>query len=110
MRQAVMTKPGTIEIREVPQSRPVEKNEVKLKIKKTGVCGSDIHVYHGRHPFTSYPVIQGHEYSGVVVEIGEEANVVKVGDKTTARPQRVCGKCPPCRRGNYKTLKVIIDL
>lgn len=101
MRQAVMTKPGTIEIRNIPTPRPVGKNEVKLKIRKIGVCGSDIHVYHGKHPFTSYPVVQGHEYSGEVVEVGEEVSVVQVGDKATARPQKVCGKCPPCRRGDY---------
>lgn len=101
MRQAVMTKPGVIEIRDVPKPRPVRKNEVKLRIRKIGVCGSDIHVYHGKHPFTSYPVIQGHEYSGEVVEVGEEVSVVQVGDKATARPQKVCGKCPPCLRGDY---------
>ena len=101
MRQAVMTKPGVIEMREVPKPGPVKKHEVKLKIRKIGVCGSDIHVYHGKHPFTSYPVVQGHEYSGEVIEVGEEVNVVKVGDKATARPQKVCGKCPPCLRGDY---------
>ena len=101
MRQAVMTRPGAIEIRDVPELRPVERNEVKLKVVKIGVCGSDIHVYHGKHPFTPYPVIQGHEYSGEVVEVGEDVSVVHVGDKATARPQRVCGECPPCLRGDY---------
>ena len=101
MRQAIMTNPGAIEIQDVPELRAVQENEVKLRIKKIGVCGSDIHVYHGKHPFTSYPVVQGHEYSGEVVEIGEAVKMVKVGDKATARPQRVCGKCPPCLRGDY---------
>lgn len=101
MRQAVMTGPGAIEIRNIAPPGPVGKNGVKLKIRKIGVCGSDIHVYHGKHPFTSYPVVQGHEYSGEVVEVGEEVSVVQVGDKATARPQKVCGKCPPCLRGDY---------
>ncbi len=96
-----MLKPGVIEIREVPALRKVGANEVKLKIKKIGVCGSDIHVYHGKHPFTPYPVVQGHEYSGEVVEVGADVEVVKIGDKATARPQRVCGKCAPCIRGDY---------
>jgi L-iditol 2-dehydrogenase/threonine 3-dehydrogenase len=100
-----MTKPGAIEIRNIPQPGPVGKNEVKLKIRKIGVCGSDIHVYHGKHPFTSYPVVQGHEYSGEVVGVGEEVSVVRVGDKATARPQQVCGKCPPCLRGDYNICK-----
>ncbi|MDN5216829.1 alcohol dehydrogenase catalytic domain-containing protein [Fulvivirgaceae bacterium BMA12] len=101
MRQAVMTKPGKIEFGEVPEPGQVNKHEIKLKIRKIGVCGSDIHVYHGKHPFTSYPVIQGHEYSGEVVEVGELVKKVKPGDKATARPQQVCGKCPPCLRGDY---------
>ncbi len=96
-----MTEPGKIEFRDVPELRSVEKNEVKLKIQKIGVCGSDIHVFHGKHPFTPYPVIQGHEYSGTVVEVGEEVTGIKIGDKATARPQLVCGKCPPCTRGDY---------
>ena len=96
-----MIEPGAIEIRDAPELRPVEKREIKLRIRKIGVCGSDIHVYHGKHPFTTYPVIQGHEYSGEVVEVGEDVRGVQVGDKATARPQRVCGKCPPCIRGDY---------
>ncbi len=101
MRQAIMTKPGEIEFKEVPELGKVDKGEIKLKIQKIGVCGSDIHVYHGKHPFTPYPVIQGHEYSGEVVEVGEMVTRVKLGDKATARPQQVCGKCPPCLRGDY---------
>ncbi len=101
MRQAVMTRPGAIEIREVSELPAVARHEVKLKIQKIGVCGSDIHVYHGKHPFTSYPVVQGHEYSGMVVEVGEDVTEVQVGDKATARPQLVCGRCGPCMRGDY---------
>ena len=101
MRQAIMTSPGNIEFREVPEPQKVGDHEVKLQIKKIGVCGSDIHVYHGKHPFTPYPVIQGHEYSGEVVEIGDRVTRVSPGDKATARPQQVCGKCAPCLRGDY---------
>ena len=70
MIQAVMTEPGKIELREVeePTAGP---GEILLRIKKIGVCGSDIHVWHGLHPFTPYPVVQGHEYSGVVEAVGE---------------------------------------
>lgn len=57
--------------------------------------------YHGKHPFTSYPVTQGHEVSGEVVEVGSEVTAFKVGDKVTVEPQIVCGKCYPCRHGKY---------
>lgn len=100
MRQAIMTNPGTIEFKEVPEPQ-VAAGEILLRIKRIGVCGSDIHVNHGKHPFTSYPVVQGHEYSAVVEAVGEGVTKVKVGDLATARPQLVCGKCPSCLRGDY---------
>lgn len=54
MLQAIMTKPGEIQFNEI--DKPIPKpNEVLLKIRKIGVCGSDIHVYHGLHPYTSFP-------------------------------------------------------
>lgn len=96
-----MIKPGEIEMREVPEPKSIQSNEIKLKIKKIGVCGSDIHVYHGKHPFTPFPVVQGHEYSGEVVEVGDAVTKVAVGDKATARPQLICDSCPPCDRGDY---------
>ena len=62
MLQQVMTAPRVIEFREIP--KPVPKaGEVLIKIIRIGICGSDIHVYHGLHPFTRYPVTQGHEVS-----------------------------------------------
>ncbi len=100
MRQAIMTEPGKIEFRDAPV--PIAKeDEVLLRIKRIGVCGSDIHVYHGKHPYTSYPVVQGHEYSGIVEVVGKGVTGVKIGSKATARPQLVCGKCKPCLRGDY---------
>jgi len=95
-----MTSPGTIEHREVPapQAGP---GEVLLRIHRIGVCGSDVHVNHGTHPFTGYPVIQGHEFSAVVEQVGDRVDGVAVGSKVTAMPQEVCGNCPPCRRGDH---------
>ena len=65
MKQVVMTAPGVIEIHEITPPKP-DKDEVLLRIKRIGVCGSDVHVYHGKHPYTSYPVIQGHEFFALV--------------------------------------------
>ena len=96
-----MTQPGHILFRDVPEPASLQKHEVMLEIKRIGICGSDIHVFHGLHPFTRYPVVQGHEYCGVVAAVGDHVSKVSVGDKATARPQLVCGICPSCRRGNY---------
>jgi Threonine dehydrogenase and related Zn-dependent dehydrogenases len=109
MIQQVMTSPGTIEFREIPVPE-LKAGEVLVKIKRIGVCGSDIHVYHGKHPFTKYPVTQGHEVSGVIEKISDGVEGLKVGDKVTIEPQVVCGKCHPCRHGKYnlcESLKVM---
>ena len=100
MKQQLMIAPGEIIFREI-EIPPVKADQVKLKMMSIGICGSDIHVYHGKHPFTSYPVTQGHEVSGEVVEVGSEVTAFQVGDKVTVEPQIVCGKCYPCRHGKY---------
>jgi L-iditol 2-dehydrogenase len=100
MKRATMTAPGRIEIEDVPPPSPGA-GEVLLRMKRIGICGSDIHVFHGKHPYTSYPVVQGHEFSGVVEALGAGVTGVAVGRKVTAMPQVVCGQCPPCRRGDY---------
>lgn len=109
MLQQVMTEPGKIEFHEVPVPEP-EAGEVLVKIMEIGVCGSDIHVYHGEHPFTSYPVTQGHEVSGLVEKLGAGVTGLSVGQKVTIQPQVVCGQCYPCRHGKYnlcENLKVM---
>ncbi len=100
MLQEVMTEPGKIMFREVPVPKPGP-DQVLVKIKKIGVCGSDIHVYHGTHPYTSYPVTQGHEVSGQIVEVGEYVKDLEVGQKVVIEPQVVCGRCYPCLHGKY---------
>jgi 2-desacetyl-2-hydroxyethyl bacteriochlorophyllide A dehydrogenase len=100
MRQAVMTEPGKIEFRNVKAPVPGA-GQVLLRIHRIGICGSDMHVYHGKHPFTPYPVVQGHEFSAVVDAVGPDVKNVRVGTKVTATPQEVCGKCRPCLQGRY---------
>lgn len=109
MKQQIMTQPGVIEFRDIPCPAPAP-GQVLVKIKRIGVCGSDIHVYHGKHPFTSYPVTQGHEVSGEVAALGEGVTGFQVGQKVTIEPQVTCGHCYPCRHGKYnlcESLKVM---
>ena len=95
-----MTAPGVVKIVEAAVPEPGS-NQIQINIKRIGICGSDVHVWHGAHPFTSYPVIQGHEYCGIVSKIGADVTDICVGQLVTALPQEVCGKCVPCRRGNW---------
>ena len=99
MRQATMTAPGVIRVGDAAE--PVCKpGQVLLRIHRIGVCGSDVHVYHGKHPYTSYPVVQGHEFSATVQARGADVREpLHVGQRVTAMPQLVCGSCGPCRRG-----------
>ena len=103
MRQAVLVAPKHIEFKEVaaPKAEDLKEHQILVNIKRIGICGSEIHSYHGLHPATFYPVVQGHEYSAVVVACGSAVTVCKPGDNITARPQLVCGECNPCKRGQY---------
>lgn len=102
MRQAVLKIPGEVEMRDVPLPREIRPNEILLKIRRVGVCGSDVHMYYGKHPFANtYPMVQGHEYGGEVIKVGGDVTLFKPGMKATARPHLVCGKCAPCLRGQY---------
>lgn len=74
--------------------------EVKINVKACGICGSDIPraMARGAH---SYPIILGHEFSGVVTEIGDDVTNVSIGDHVTAAPLIPCHECEECRNGNY---------
>ncbi|MHA1502824.1 MAG: zinc-dependent alcohol dehydrogenase [Candidatus Heimdallarchaeota archaeon] len=100
MKRQIVTSPGTIEFSDEPIPKIAE-DEVLVKIIRIGICGSDIHVYHGQHPNTGYPVTQGHEVSGVIEKIGLQVSDFAIGDKVTILPQIVCGKCYPCTHDQY---------
>jgi 2-desacetyl-2-hydroxyethyl bacteriochlorophyllide A dehydrogenase len=100
MKQATMLAPGQIDVHEIDAPTPGQ-GEVLLRIQRIGVCGSDIHVYHGRHPLTSYPVVQGHEFSAVLEALGPGVTGLTLGARVTALPQIVCGECAPCQRGDF---------
>ena len=100
MKQAIMTAPGKIQLQNIAVPTPGP-GEVLLRIQRIGVCGSDVHVYHGKHPYTKYPVVQGHEYSASVEAVGPGVTGLALGTKVTSMPQIVCGECAPCQRGDY---------
>jgi L-iditol 2-dehydrogenase len=78
--------------------------EIKVKVKASGICGSDIpRVLHGGAHF--YPIVLGHEFAGEVVEIGEGVTKVKVGDRVSGVPLIPCKECHSCQKGNYALCK-----
>lgn len=93
---------GNIELREVPEPEAGQ-DEVKIKVKAVGICGSDLHIYKGDIGIpTKIPFTIGHEFSGIVTQVGENVTQFKIGDRVTAENSRfTCGHCLYCRTGNY---------
>lgn len=100
MLQAIMAAPHEIQFKEIPIPE-ISSGQVLVQIKRIGVCGSDMHVYHGQHPYVTYPLIQGHEVSAKVVSLGEDITGLRIGQKVTIEPQVYCGQCYPCAHGKY---------
>ena len=97
---AVVTEPGKIEFQErlLPE---LGTNDVLIKVRAASICGSDLHIYKGKHPSAPLPVAVGHEVSGEVVQIGENVSSVALGDRVAVEPVIACGKCHFCLRGKY---------
>ncbi|MDC1105870.1 zinc-binding alcohol dehydrogenase family protein [Prolixibacteraceae bacterium] len=80
----------------------VKEGEVLVQIKKVGYCGSDLNSYRGVNPLVNYPVIPGHELSGIVVEKGDNVpNNITIGGQVAIMPQTACGKCASCRNQRF---------
>ena len=79
----------------------VGKHDVLIKVMACGVCGTDVHIYEGDKGAaeTNPPTILGHEFAGVVEQVGEAVTQVKVGDRVCVDPNQLCGKCYYCRSG-----------
>ena len=91
--------PGNLQVLEVPEPKLQAPDEVLIRVRAAGICGTDIHILHDE--FTYYPpVILGHEFSGEVVETGAAVTRFKPGDKVVGEPHtRACGVCDLCREG-----------
>ena len=89
---------GLVEIRDVPEPK-VKDDEVLIEVKAVSVCGSDLHIYHDNHPYWP-PVILGHEFSGVIADLGKEVEGWKAGDRVVSETRiGSCGVCFLCQSG-----------
>ncbi len=89
---------GLVELRDVPEPKPQE-DEVLIEVKAISVCGSDLHIYYDRHPYWP-PVTLGHEFSGVIVDMGKAVKGWKVGDRIVTETRTgSCGVCYTCQSG-----------
>jgi L-iditol 2-dehydrogenase len=93
---------GNVEIRDVAEPVPGP-FQAKVEVKAAGLCGSDLHIYHDEIAIPiAPPVIMGHEFAGVIVELGQGIEHFQVGDRVTCETTAwSCGRCLQCRIGNY---------
>lgn len=88
-----------IEVRDDIPVHELEADEVRIKVEYAGICGSDLHLYNGVHPFRKPPIIVGHELSGVIAKVGSGVTKFRIGDRVTVMPMQSCLECDACRRG-----------
>ena len=103
MKAVVCYGDGVVKYEEIQEPK-VTPNTVKIRVKACGICGSDIPraMARGAH---SYPIVLGHEFSGIVNDIGRDVTSVKAGDHVVVAPLIPCHKCDDCKKGNYSLCK-----
>jgi 2-desacetyl-2-hydroxyethyl bacteriochlorophyllide A dehydrogenase len=114
MKAGILYGPKDIRLGEMPEPQ-ITADEVLLESHAAGICGTDLHVYRGEfEKRVRYPAVQGHEFGGVIVQVGENVRGFKAGDRVVVDPIISCHQCPACMEGHInacQTLKLLgIDL
>lgn len=98
MTAVVVEKPHQLRIGESRAETPGA-GEVLVRVRRAGICGSDIHIFHGTNPFAKYPRVIGHEFAGEIAAVGPGVPGFSLGDRVVVDPVVACGHCYPCRVG-----------
>jgi 2-desacetyl-2-hydroxyethyl bacteriochlorophyllide A dehydrogenase len=115
MKTLTLEEPGRFTLSETNPPDHLPESHALVRVRRVGICGTDLHAYKGRQPFFSYPRILGHELGVEIVEVGENPCGLKPGDRCAVEPYLNCGACVACRRGkpnccaNLKVLGVHTD-
>ncbi len=111
MLEVVLKRPGEFAAREADPPRPGE-GEALVRVRRIGVCGTDLHAFAGRQPFFSYPRVLGHELGVEVVELPPNiaGGPLAVGDRCAVEPYVRCGTCKACRSGRYNCCQALACL
>jgi 2-desacetyl-2-hydroxyethyl bacteriochlorophyllide A dehydrogenase len=98
MRSVVCEKPWQLKMKErdLPDIKP---GEALIRVRRVGICGTDLHAFKGEQPYFTYPRVLGHEISGEVSKVGEDSLGFNAGDLVAVIPYLECGKCIACRMG-----------
>ena len=98
MLSVVVDKPNSMAVLERPLPEP-QQGEVRVRVRYAGICGSDLHIFHGHNPFVSYPRVIGHEFVGRIESVGAGVDPARIGQTVVVDPVISCGKCHACRIG-----------
>lgn len=98
MNSVVIQEPGKLVIEQRALPVPAA-GEVRVRVSYAGICGSDIHIYHGHNPFAKYPRVIGHEFFGHIDSVGEGVDTARIGERVVIDPVVSCGHCYPCSVG-----------
>ncbi len=100
MRAVTFQAPGEVQVEEVPEPELLAADDAIVRVEASGICGSDLHIYHGRVQIEPGFVI-GHEFVGEVIAAGDEVTRVAVGDRVLGTYGTACGKCFFCQREEF---------
>ena len=110
MNTIVLESPGRLRLTDTPAPPAPGAGEARVRVHRVGVCGTDIHAYHGEQPFFTYPRILGHELAVEVEAIGPGVDEVTIGDRCAVEPYLNCGHCQACRAGKTNCCPELICL
>lgn len=99
MKAVQVRKAHELIINEIEKPQIENGTDVLVKVKRVGICGSDMHIYHGTNPLATLPRVIGHEVAGEVEAVGPQVKGIKIGDHVVVEPIRYCGECYACRKG-----------
>ncbi|MDB6092466.1 MAG: Alcohol dehydrogenase GroES domain protein [Verrucomicrobia bacterium] len=110
MQTLTLTRPGELRLTDTPAPSAPGAGESLVRVRASGVCGTDLHAFGGKQPFFTYPRIPGHELGVEVLAVGLDVTNVRVGDRCAVEPYLNCGRCIACRKGKTnccETLQVL---
>lgn len=107
MKAIRVLEPFNVEIVDIPKPEITDAKDVIVRITSGGICGSDIGIWNGTNSLATYPRVIGHEFGGIVAEVGMDVKDVKVGDKVAVDPVFSCGECYACKSGRHNVCSVL---
>ena len=99
MKTITLDEPGRFSFSDTSAPGALAAAQALVRVRRVGVCGSDLHAFRGRQPFFNYPRILGHELGVEIVDVGPNERGLKPGDRCAVEPYLNCGHCIACRRG-----------